>query len=166
MREELRAVFGREVDLVEERLIDNPYRRHNILLDKRVLFPPQRRSFDSVRDGANRFERDVSLVFDILNAGRDILEATESKTFDDCMADRILRFAVERLLITIGEASRGFSAAFRAAHPEIPWSDIIGERNILVHQYEKIEHDQVWRIATVDVPRLLRELRPLLPPAP
>jgi uncharacterized protein with HEPN domain/predicted nucleotidyltransferase len=166
MLEQLREIFGREVDLVQERLLENPYRRHNILLDKKVLYPPAAASRDVIRDGASRFDRDISLILDILKAGHSVIAAIEGKTFEDYMDDEILRAAVERFLITIGEASRAFSEPFRAAHPEIPWSEIIAERNVLLHQYSKIENATVWRIASVHVPRLLQELQPLLPPEP
>jgi uncharacterized protein with HEPN domain/predicted nucleotidyltransferase len=166
MIDQLREIFGRKVDLAEERLLSNPYRRHNILLDKKILYPPAAASRDVIRDGVSRFDRDIGLILDIVKAGRSVIARVEGKTFDEYREDETLRLAVERLLITIGEASRAFSAPFRAAHPEIPWSEIIGERNILVHQYEEIKNDKVWGIATVDVPRLLEELQPLLPPRP
>lgn len=162
---ELREMFGREVDVVQADLVVNPFRRHNILLDKKVLFPPTS-SGDEIRDGAERFPRDVGLLWDIVRTAGLMAEATHGKSLDDYKANWILRAAVERCLITIGEASRGFSEAFRAAHPQIPWTGIISERNILVHQYTPINDDEVWRIATVEVPRLLAELRPLLPSPP
>ena len=162
---ELRELFGRRVDFVEEILVVNPFRRHNILLDKKVLFPFTSTP-EQIRDGAERFPRDVALVWDIVGKAALIAEATEGKSLEDYKANWILRAAVERCLISVGEASRGFSEAFRAAHPDIPWSSIIGERNILVHRYAEIEDDKVWRIAVVEVPRLVAELRPLLPVAP
>ena len=162
---ELREIFGREVDLVEEELVVNPFRRHNILLDKKVLFPLAPAA-EQIRDGSERFPRDIGLVWDIVRTARLIGEATEGKSLEDYKASWILRAAVERCLITVGEASRGFSQAFRNAHPEIDWSGIIGERNILVHQYMEIKDDQVWKIATVEVPSLLAELKPLLPSPP
>lgn len=162
---ELRLIFGRDVDLVEEELVVNPFRRHNILLDKKVLFPLAPAP-EQIRDGSERFPRDIGLVWDIVRTARLIGEATEGKSFEDYRASSILRAAVERYLITLGEASRGFSAEFRNAHAEIDWSGIIGERNILVHQYTEIKDEQVWKIATVEVPRLLAELKPLQPSPP
>jgi uncharacterized protein with HEPN domain/predicted nucleotidyltransferase len=166
MTEELQKLFGREVDLVEQQLIVNPFRRHNILLDKRVLYPVEAAPADEIRDGEERFERDIGLVWDIVRTARQVREAIAGRSFEDYKADWILRAAVERLLITIGEASRAFSEPFRAAHPEIPWSGIISERNILVHQYTEIKDQEVWKIATLRVPKLLLELQPLLPLSP
>lgn len=73
--------------------------------------------------------------------------------------DPVLQAAAQRWLEIIGEAATRLSPAFRAAHPEVPWRDIIGMRTILAHGYFDIDHDVVWRAVTVDVPRLRRTLR-------
>ncbi len=57
-----------------------------------------------------------------------------------------------RHLQIIGEAARGIPEDVRALAPEIPWSSIIGMRNILVHGYFDIDTDIVWDAATRDVP--------------
>jgi uncharacterized protein with HEPN domain/predicted nucleotidyltransferase len=163
MTGQLREIFGRKVDLVQERLLDNPFRRHNILLDKKVLFPRRTLRIEEIRDGTRRFDRDISLIWDVVQAGQRLARVTRDKNFDQYMSDDLLRLAVERLLITIGEAARGFSETFRFAHPEIAWSEIIGEGNLLVHQYSRIDDETVWTIATTHVPRLVADLEPLLP---
>jgi uncharacterized protein with HEPN domain len=57
----------------------------------------------------------------------------------------------------IGEAVRGITADFKAAHPEIPWSDIIGMRNILIHHYFGIDRDAVWKVVEHDLPLLKQQ---------
>ena len=59
----------------------------------------------------------------------------------------------------IGEAARGLSEDLRAAHPEIPWSDVIAMRNILVHEYFGIDLREVWDTATNDIPLLRTQIR-------
>lgn len=59
-----------------------------------------------------------------------------------------------RHLQIIGEASRGLPEDVRTLAPEIPWSNIIGMRNILVHGYFDIDTDIVWEAATRDVPEI------------
>ena len=54
----------------------------------------------------------------------------------------------------IGEAVRGISSEFRTANPGIPWLDIIGMRNILVHHYFGIDRDAVWNVLEDDLPAL------------
>ncbi|MFM8857814.1 MAG: DUF86 domain-containing protein [Actinomycetota bacterium] len=68
--------------------------------------------------------------------------------------------AAERLLEIIGEASTTLSDAFTAARPGVPWRDVGALRVLLAHHYHRIDIDQVWQIATVSVPELVRHLRP------
>jgi uncharacterized protein with HEPN domain len=56
------------------------------------------------------------------------------------------------------------SPALRAAHPQIPWRDIIGMRHRLIHDYEEIDLDQVWTVATERLGELIARLEPLIPP--
>lgn len=66
----------------------------------------------------------------------------------------------------MGEGARAISDAFKAAHPEIPWKKVTATRHILAHDYGMIKNDILWRIATVHIPALLAQIRPLVPPAP
>lgn len=67
-----------------------------------------------------------------------------------------------RHLQIIGEATRGLPEDVRALAPEIPWSNIIGMRNILVHGYFDIDTDIVWEAATRDVPAIKPSIQRLL----
>jgi uncharacterized protein with HEPN domain len=66
----------------------------------------------------------------------------------------------------IGEACRGISGSLRIAHPEIPWQKISATRYVLAHDYDFVDDDVVWRIATIYVPDLIMQLRPLIPAPP
>ncbi|KOP25564.1 nucleotidyltransferase [Hapalosiphon sp. MRB220] len=57
-------------------------------------------------------------------------------------------------LQVIGEASRALSNDVRVQHPEVPWSQIIGMRNILTHNYFEIDLDVVWSVIERDLPNL------------
>ena len=72
--------------------------------------------------------------------------------------DRVRQLAVERLLEIIGESARAMTDGGRAEYPEAPWSDVIGLRTVLAHHYHRVDPDQVWTIATKDVPALLDRL--------
>lgn len=63
----------------------------------------------------------------------------------------------------IGEAVRRLSSEFCDANPSIPWRQIAGMRNRLVHHYDNINLPLVWITASRDVPELLAELEPSLP---
>ena len=63
--------------------------------------------------------------------------------------------AVCRNITIIGEAARKLDDSFRRAHPEIPWSGIIGARNIVMHAYEFLRPELIKEMAEKDVPELL-----------
>jgi uncharacterized protein with HEPN domain len=67
-------------------------------------------------------------------------------------------------IIVIGEATKRLSAQFREKHRHIPWSDIAGMRDNLVHGYDQWDLAEVWKVSHTDVPSLLEQLAPLLPP--
>ena len=64
----------------------------------------------------------------------------------------------------IGEAAKNVSEAYRLAHPEIEWQGIAGFRDILVHQYFRLDFDEVWGIVQNRVPELIAALESLIPP--
>jgi uncharacterized protein with HEPN domain len=78
--------------------------------------------------------------------------------------DSMLRLAVERTLEIVGEAARRVSPGFRAAHPEIPWRDIISQRNILAHEYGIVDATRLWDTAREDTRTLIEALDRILPP--
>jgi uncharacterized protein with HEPN domain len=111
-------------------------------------------------------QRDPGYVWDMLDAARSVREFTTGIPQDEYLRDRKLQLAVERALEIIGEAARLVSPTFRAAHPGIPWQQIIGQRNVLAHEYGEINQERIWQVASRDVPELIRLLEPLLPPPP
>ena len=72
----------------------------------------------------------------------------------DFMKDELRQAGVLQKLIVIGEAAAHLSKEFRALHPEIEWADIVGFRNIAVHEYFGVSWRMVWVTATDDVPDL------------
>jgi uncharacterized protein with HEPN domain len=67
----------------------------------------------------------------------------------------LIQSAVLQKLTVIGEAAARLPAAFCESHPEIPWRDIVGFRNHVVHEYFAVEWSIVW-VSAVDETRLLR----------
>ena len=72
------------------------------------------------------------------------------------LSDELRQSGVLQKLIVIGEAAARLPRDFPAKHPEIEWQDIIGFRNIAVHEYFAVMWEIVWETAITDVP-LLRE---------
>lgn len=64
--------------------------------------------------------------------------------------------------MVMGEAVRLLSPDFRARHPEIPWALVAGMRDKLIHGYDIVDLDEVWKTADADVPDLLSLLELLL----
>jgi uncharacterized protein with HEPN domain len=111
-------------------------------------------------------ERDPGYVWDMLDAARSVREFTTGVTQDEFLGDRKLQLAVERALEIIGEAARLVSPPFKANHAEIPWKEIIGQRNVLAHEYGEISQERIWLVVTSRIPELIELLEVLLPPPP
>ncbi len=107
---------------------------------------------------------DDILVLDMLLAARESIEFLSGISRDAFESDRIRQLAVIKSIETIGEAAAQVSGAFRDAHSEIPWPDIVGMRNRLVHGYFEISLDRVWRTVREDMPRLLQLLENIVGP--
>lgn len=90
----------------------------------------------------------------------------KNKTFEDFLMDDMLRAAVERNLEIIGEAARRVSEELKQEHPEIPWREIIAQRNVPIHEYDDIDYKEIWQVATHHLPRLIKQISPLIPPLP
>ena len=102
----------------------------------------------------------------ILDAAEKVLSWIGGKSRAEFDADEVLRSAVAYQLQIIGEAASHLSDEFRLAHPEIPWSGIIGQRHRLAHDYRIIDHERLWRVVSEHIPELLANLDPLIPPPP
>ena len=107
---------------------------------------------------------DEAFLWDMLDAARSAAEFVAGKSFDGYLADKLLRSGVERQIEIIGEAARHVSQALQDAHAEIPWRVIAAQRHVLAHDYGEIKYDRIWRVATVHIPELIRQLEPLVPP--
>jgi uncharacterized protein with HEPN domain len=113
-----------------------------------------------------REKSDAAFLFDMLTAARAVSRFLSGKTRSDFDRDEILRGAIERKLEIVGEAARQVSREFQEGSPQVPWQKIIATRHVLAHDYDDVNQDIVWRIATVYVPELIGLLEPLIPPAP
>ncbi|MBM3150602.1 MAG: DUF86 domain-containing protein [Chloroflexi bacterium] len=108
-------------------------------------------------------ERNLSYLWDMRKYALEITEIAKGISHSKFVENKTIRYAIERLLLIVGEAANHISSEFQAAHPEIEWAQIIGLRNILAHEYGEIKMDKVYLAATKSVPALLERLHPLLP---
>jgi uncharacterized protein with HEPN domain len=76
----------------------------------------------------------------------------------------LIQDAIIRNFEIIGEAAKRVPEEFRQAHPSIPWKGLSGLRDVLIHQYEGVNLEEVWRIVEKELPGLKRTISALLPP--
>ncbi len=100
----------------------------------------------------------------MLLAARKICGFTRGVSRERFQADDLMQNAIMHLIQSIGEAARKVSPEFTQSHPEIPWQEIIGMRNRLVHEYFRIIPDKVWEVVEKDIPALIPLVEPLVPP--
>jgi len=109
-----------------------------------------------------RSERDLAVVVDIVNAGRQILQFVEGMDVEGFRRDPKTSSAVILQFLIIGEASKRLSDGFHAEHSEIPWSEIVRMRDLLIHHYRRTDLRQVWSTVQTDLAPLLAALEPLV----
>ena len=102
--------------------------------------------------------RDEQRLSDILQALDWIAKAVSGRTEDDFVADETLCYAVAQRLTTVGEAVARLSPEIKARHGGVPWQDIVGLRNILVHEYFGIHWPLVWQTAVDHAPVLRAQI--------
>jgi uncharacterized protein with HEPN domain len=78
------------------------------------------------------------------------------------MVDSIRQAAVLHHITVIGEAANRLSSELRSGHPEIPWADIISQRNRVVHDYFGLDWTLLWKTVVEDVPRLRDQVSRIL----
>ena len=107
--------------------------------------------------------RDETTLLNIAEAARLVAGFVQGLSKDAFLDDSKTQSAVLYQLIVMGEAVKRLSAEFRTQHIEIPWSLIAGMRDHLIHGYDIVDWDEVWKTATRDVAALLTQIEPLLP---
>ena len=103
--------------------------------------------------------RELSDYFDdIITAITDTAEFTQGMSYEIFAADKKTVNAVIRCLEIIGEATKHIPISFRKKHPDLPWSNMAGMRDVLIHDYMGVDLKTVWKVAQERLP----ELKPLL----
>ncbi|MGB7875774.1 MAG: HepT-like ribonuclease domain-containing protein [Anaerolineales bacterium] len=108
-------------------------------------------------------DRDLSYLWDMRKYALEIIEIIKGVPHTKFVENKTIRYAIERLLLIIGEAANHVSREFQEQHSHIEWAQIIGLRNILAHEYGEIKMDKIYLAATISIPALLENLEPLIP---
>ena len=98
----------------------------------------------------------------ILDASVRIEEYVADRELVDFLDDHLRQDAVIRQLGIVGEAVKRLSQDLRNSQPNVPWRDIAGMRDRLVHDYMGVNLEAVWKTAREDVPMLREVARELL----
>lgn len=107
---------------------------------------------------------DEALLLDILIAARKIRRFSQEMTFEQFQSNELAQSGIIREFQVIGEAARMITDSTQETYGEIDWRAIAGMRNRLVHEYFAIRLDVVWKAIQEDIPPLIAQLEPLIPP--
>jgi len=98
----------------------------------------------------------------ILSHSLEAIGICQGKTRKDLDTDRLLNLALTRLIEIIGEAANRVPESVQMKYPELPWMQMVGARNRLIHGYDSVDFDILWVIVTVDLPVLVKRLKDIL----
>jgi len=105
-------------------------------------------------------EKDRLYIKHILDAILAIDQFTMNVEFEGFLKNKLLQDGVVRELEIIGEASKKLSSDFKDSHKELPWQDITGMRDKLIHEYFGVDLIVVWETVKQDLPNLKQKLEP------
>ena len=111
-------------------------------------------------------DADAGRLWHVVEAAELVARFVAGRSESDLVTDLMLRSAVERQVGIIGEAVSKLSKTLRDANPHGPWGQVVGTRHRPVHEYDRVGLDVPWRIPAEHVPKLLEQVRPLIPPPP
>ena len=94
----------------------------------------------------------------MMDAARQAIGFTESKTRTSLDTDPMLARALMHAILEIGEAASRTSEVGRSRAPNVPWAQIVGTRNVLIHVYWGVDFDRLWKTVTEELPPLLATL--------
>jgi uncharacterized protein with HEPN domain len=98
----------------------------------------------------------------MVGAGTSALKFIEGRSRADLDSDQLLVFGLVRAVEIVGEAASKVSPEGRAELPELPWNNIIGMRNRLIHAYFDVDADILWNTVTEALPGLLSQVQAAL----
>lgn len=109
-------------------------------------------------------ERDRAYLLDIIESAKLALSYINEVSREEFLRDTQCQDSVIRRIEIIGEAARRVSLQTKNAYPGIPWSEIIGMRNLVIHDYDDVDPEIILDTVQQDIPGLIELIKPLLPP--
>ena len=108
--------------------------------------------------------RDLAWVLAMLQASRKAIEHVRGLNEEQFEASSLPQEAILRQLTIVGEAAERVSLELRLKHHGAPWRQIAGFRDVVGHDYSRVDLQEVWRIVQEDLPALIAFLEPPMPP--
>ena len=102
---------------------------------------------------------DAATLSDLVTACSRVLECTRGLSRSDLDRNHQLLSACCYQIAVIGEAVKRLSVATRGKQPEVSWKDIAGMRDRLIHGYDSVDIDELWKTSTEDMPVLLEQVK-------
>jgi len=99
----------------------------------------------------------------MLDHAREAVDMIAGKNPEDLYQERMLELSLIRLVEIVGEAAGRVSRTGQAIYPEIPWREVIGMRNRLIHGYDSVDLNILWDTIELDLPPLISQLEKILP---
>jgi uncharacterized protein with HEPN domain len=99
----------------------------------------------------------------MLDHAREAIAMVRERVRRDLDADRMLQLALTRIVEIVGEAANRVTTEGQARHPDIPWQSTIALRNRVIHGYDTVDYDIIWRIVNDESPPLIAALERVLP---
>jgi uncharacterized protein with HEPN domain len=104
-------------------------------------------------------QRDLETLADMIHACEALARVRPSNGFAEFQENETVRYAVMHQFMILGEASKRLSSAIKEKNPTIPWREISGMRDKLIHQYDGVDLVEVWNTLDKDIPELLIKLK-------
>ena len=98
-----------------------------------------------------------------LDHARQAVTIVARRSRADLTEDPVLQLALRQVIQIIGEAANRVSKEGQTRYPDIPWREAIAARNRIVHGYDSVDYDIIWRILTEEFPALITALERALP---
>ena len=150
MGDELKKMFGREVDLLTRRGVEQS---RNYIRRKSILSPLEQ-----------PMSRDMAYLLDILLAAKDARDFTAGLDKAAFLSDRKCQYAVTYCLEVIAEAVKRLSDESQRKYPDIPWSAMERVRDLHIPADDKVNLNEVWDTVQDDAPVLISRLERIVPP--
>lgn len=107
-------------------------------------------------------QREIEALKDIIRFGSDAVNYVRGLDFDTFVTDHKTNRATMYAIATVAEASHRVSRESQARWPFIPWPMIWGMRNIIMHEYGRVDLPTVYQVATIHMPKLLEQVKTIL----